>query len=51
MEYKVLCYIEVSGLVEAVNSDIKKGWLPQGGVSYARTDGISNYHMQAMIKT
>ncbi|GAA0748621.1 hypothetical protein [Gaetbulibacter jejuensis] len=50
MEYKILSFISEFDLVEAVNSDIKKGWLPQGGVSHARTHGISNYYMQAMIK-
>lgn len=46
MEYKVVADIYISELNEAVNLFIRKGYIPQGGVSYG-----NGYYIQVMIKT
>jgi len=50
MEYIILDDFEIDSLQEKVNSYIKEGWRPLGGVSTApQKDGFIEY-IQGMIK-
>ncbi|MCX7550276.1 DUF1737 domain-containing protein [Xanthomarina sp. F2636L] len=46
MEYKIVQENLIIGLSNKVNEEIRKGWKPQGGVNFRRTEGF----FQAMIK-
>lgn len=46
MEYIILKTLSYSGMTEDVNKYIKKGWIPQGGV----TEDQNGKVIQAMIK-
>lgn len=53
MEYKIVHEGNIESLVKEVNKLIKKGWVPQGGVSILHvSSGLSprNEYSQAMIK-
>lgn len=53
MEYKIVHEGNIESLVKEVNKPIKKGWVPQGGVSILHvSSGLSprNEYSQAMIK-
>ena len=42
-------YLRITKFHEKVNEKIKKGWMPQGGICYARTTKEA-WLIQAMIK-
>lgn len=48
MQYMVVFESNQGKFEEEVNSRIKEGWVPQGGVSGATSSGI--FFIQAMIK-
>ncbi len=49
MEYTIVTTSSFEDLMKQVNKQIKKGWIPQGGVSVVEKGGICLYS-QAMIK-
>lgn len=53
MEYKVIYSYDLYKLMEEVQTQIKKGWIPQGGVSAVPISIVRNNetkYLQAMIK-
>lgn len=53
MEYKVIYNNDLYKLMEEVQIEIKKGWIPQGGVSAVPVSMIRNNevkYLQAMVK-
>ena len=48
LQYMVVFESNKGKFEEEVNSRIKEGWIPQGGVSGATSSGI--FFIQAMIK-
>lgn len=50
MEYFICISSNAEGLEEVVNHQIKKGWLPQGGVCVARVSDTTVKFYQAMVR-
>jgi hypothetical protein len=48
MKYKIVSAINPLNLTEEVNSFIKKGWEPQGGLTMVPSQGATTY-IQAMV--
>lgn len=52
-DYTIISALEVEKLKEQVNSGLKLGWLPQGGISTTTVQGEDTtqvLYSQAMIK-
>lgn len=49
MQYRILSNTTSISLSELVNSAIKEGWIPQGGICFV-LGTVHNYYIQAVIK-
>ena len=47
MEYEIITSSYIEEMIDKVNEEIKKGWLPQGGIAY---NSFQSRYLQAMLK-